>query len=47
MMGSQPITHATGMGSPRSAYFWKWWPQCWPPLMSSIGVVSLRPIMPR
>ena len=23
MIGSQPITHATGIGSPRSEYFWK------------------------
>ena len=47
MIGSQPITQATGMGSPRAAYFMKCWPQCWPPLMRRKGVVSFLPIMPR
>ena len=47
MIGSQPITQATGMGSPRAAYFMKCWPQCWPPLMRRKGVVSFWPTMPR
>src|SRR5437762_3115627 len=47
MMGSQPMTQATGMGWPRSEYLTKCWPQCWPPLISNIGVVSLLPIIPR
>ena len=47
MIGSQPMTHATGMACPRPAYFTKWAPQCWPPLMSRKGVVFFRPIIPR
>ena len=47
MMGSQPITQATGMGSLRAAHLTKWAPQCWPPLMSKKGAVSFWPIIPR
>src|SRR5438552_15534096 len=47
MIGSQPITHATGIGSPRAAYLRKCWPQCWPPLMSRNGDVFFLPIFQR
>ena len=47
MIGSQPITQATGIGWPRAAHLTKCAPQCWPPLISRNGVVSFCPIMPR
>ena len=47
MMGSQPITQATGMGCLRAAHFTKCAPQCWPPFISKNGAVFFWPIIPR
>ncbi len=47
MIGSQPMTQATGMGFSRAAHLTKCAPQCWPPLMSRNGAVFFLPIMPR